>query len=130
MSNPGGDQENQIQDDLASYKPSLVYSRRLRNPHPYLLSNLEIRPDTETMEDDGDVEMMTSNRFNDLDIPIALRKMVKSCTKHPISNYLGYSNLSPQFKAFIASIDDIVIPRNIYHTLQDEKWKTTVMDDM
>ena len=55
---------------------------------------------------------------------------MRSCTKHPISNYLGYSHLSPQFKTFTISIDDIVIPRDTYHELQDEKWKAVVMDEM
>ncbi|KAL0560616.1 hypothetical protein IC582_001025 [Cucumis melo] len=35
-----------------------------------------------------------------LDIPIALRKGTRSCTKHPICNYVSYDNLSPQFRAF------------------------------
>ena len=29
------------------------------------------------------------------DIPIALRKGTRSCTKHPICNYVSYENLSP-----------------------------------
>jgi len=82
------------------------------------------------MEDDGDVEKMTFNIFDDLDIPIALRKEVRSCTKHPISNYLGYLNLSHQLKAFTVSIDDVMILRDIYHALQNKKWKTAVMDEM
>ena len=30
-----------------------------------------------------------------LDILIALRKDTRSCTKHPICNYISYNNLSP-----------------------------------
>ncbi|KAL0557270.1 hypothetical protein IC582_005796 [Cucumis melo] len=40
-----------------------------------------------------------------LDIPIALRKDTRSCTKHLICNYVSYDNLSPQFRAFTASLD-------------------------
>ena len=36
-----------------------------------------------------------------IDLPIVLRKGTRSCTKHSISNYVSYENLSPQFKAFI-----------------------------
>ena len=43
---------------------------------------------------------------------------------------MGHSKLSPPFRAFTTSIDDIVIPKDIYHVLQDEKWKATVMDEM
>ena len=31
---------------------------------------------------------------NDLDMPIALRKGVRSCTQHPISNFISYNKLS------------------------------------
>ena len=30
-----------------------------------------------------------------LDIPIVLRKGIKSCTKHSVCNYVSYKNLSP-----------------------------------
>ena len=38
--------------------------------------------------------------FSDLEIPIAHRKGIRSCTMHPISNYVSYQKLSPSFKAF------------------------------
>lgn len=53
------------------------------------------------------------NKENDLGIPIALRNGVRSCTKHPISNFLGYSKLSPQFRSFTISLDSVAIPRDI-----------------
>ncbi|KAA0052320.1 reverse transcriptase [Cucumis melo var. makuwa] len=64
-----------------------------------------------------------------LDIPIALRKGTKSCTKHPIYNYVSYDNLSLQFRAFIASLDSIIIPKNIYTALECPEWKNAVMED-
>ena len=37
-----------------------------------------------------------SNLYNpSLDLPIALRKTTRSCTKHSISNYASHENLSP-----------------------------------
>ena len=36
----------------------------------------------------------------DLDIPIALRKGTRTCTKYPISKYLSYKKLSKTHKAF------------------------------
>ena len=55
---------------------------------------------------------------------------MRSCIKHPIANYVGYSKLSPQFKAFTASIDELEIPKDIHHALQNEKWKEAVMNEM
>ena len=43
---------------------------------------------------------------------------------------MGYSKLSSQFKTFTISIDNIVIPKDIYHALEDEKWKAIIMDEM
>ena len=53
-----------------------------------------------------------------LNIPIALRKCTRSCTKHLICNYVSYDNLSPQFRAFTASLDSTIIPKNIYIALE------------
>ena len=39
------------------------------------------------------------------DILIAIRKGTRSCTKHPICNYVSYDNLSLRFRAFTASLD-------------------------
>ncbi|KAA0035929.1 Cysteine-rich RLK (RECEPTOR-like protein kinase) 8 [Cucumis melo var. makuwa] len=65
-----------------------------------------------------------------LDIPIALRKGTRSCTKHPICNYVSYDNLSPQFRAFTANLDFTVIPKNIYTALECPEWKNAVMEEM
>ncbi|KAA0025288.1 Cysteine-rich RLK (receptor-like protein kinase) 8 [Cucumis melo var. makuwa] len=65
-----------------------------------------------------------------LDIPIALRKGTRSCTKHPICNYVSYDNLSPQFRAFTANIDSTIIPKNIYTALECPEWKNAVMEEM
>ncbi|KAA0040884.1 Beta-galactosidase [Cucumis melo var. makuwa] len=65
-----------------------------------------------------------------LDLPIALRKGTRSCTKHPISNYVSYENLSPQFRAFTASLDSTTIPKNIYIALECPEWKNVLMEEM
>ncbi|TYK09333.1 reverse transcriptase [Cucumis melo var. makuwa] len=40
-----------------------------------------------------------------LDIPVALRKSIKSYTKHSICNYVSHKNLSPQFRDFTAGLN-------------------------
>ena len=49
----------------------------------------------------------------DLDLPIALRKGTRACTKHPTTKYISYSNLSDNYRAFTTNISKLVIPRNI-----------------
>ncbi|TYK16799.1 reverse transcriptase [Cucumis melo var. makuwa] len=65
-----------------------------------------------------------------LDLPIALRKGTRSYTKHSISNYMSYENLSLQFRAFTASLDSTIIPKNIHIGLECPKWKNVVMEEM
>ena len=43
---------------------------------------------------------------------------------------MGYTKLSPKFKAFTESVDDEAIPKDIYSALQEEKWRKAVMEEM
>ena len=49
----------------------------------------------------------------DLDAPIAIRKGVRSCTKHPISNFVSYTRLSPNYRAYISKISSLSIPNHV-----------------
>ncbi|KAG6762590.1 hypothetical protein POTOM_033100 [Populus tomentosa] len=42
----------------------------------------------------------TASVIDDSNIPIALRKGVRSCTSHPISKFVSYEGLSPTYHAF------------------------------
>ena len=53
----------------------------------------------------------------DLRMPIALRKSVKSCTHHPISKFISYSNLSLSLHDFTSSLSSVLIPRSIEEVL-------------
>ena len=44
---------------------------------------------------------------------IALRKGVRSCTQHPISNFISYDRLSSKYHAFVTNLSNIEIPRSI-----------------
>ncbi|KAA0035768.1 reverse transcriptase [Cucumis melo var. makuwa] len=50
--------------------------------------------------------------------------------RHSISNYGSYENLSPQFRAFTASLDSTTIPKNIHIALECLEWKNAVMEEM
>lgn len=56
--------------------------------------------------------------LTDLDMPIALRKGVRSCTQHPIGTHISYNKLSQGYKAFVTSLDNIQIPNDIQEALQ------------
>ncbi|RVW35272.1 Retrovirus-related Pol polyprotein from transposon TNT 1-94 [Vitis vinifera] len=75
-------------------------------------------------------DLNSSNDLDDLDQPIALRKGVRSCTQHPISNHVTYGKLSQNFQAFITSLEDDRIPSNIQEALQQPEWKTAVQEEI
>lgn len=94
-------------DKSGSMKPPLqTYCRRPKAPQHDQSLNQEA----------------VSAKNNDLELPIAMRKGVRSCTKHPISNFLTCTKLSSSFKAFTAKIDDVKVPKNIHEALTDPKW--------
>ena len=51
--------------------------------------------------------------FENLYLPIALRKGVRSCTMHPISHFVSYKGLSSPFRAFTTNISYVEILRFI-----------------
>ena len=65
-----------------------------------------------------------------LDIPIALRKYTRSCTKYPICNYVSCDSLSLPFRGFTANLDSTVILKNIHTALECPEWKISVMEEM
>lgn len=47
--------------------------------------------------------------IDDSDLPIAHRKGVRGCTKHPIERYVAYGKLSPSYKAFVTNLDNVKV---------------------
>lgn len=68
--------------------------------------------------------------YPDLDLPIAIRKPIRSCTKYPLSNYVSYSKLSSSFAAFTSKLSTVEIPKNIQEALKIPKWKEAVLEEM
>ncbi|KAG6520064.1 hypothetical protein ZIOFF_017094 [Zingiber officinale] len=60
------------------------------------------------------VEPTAPLNMNELDLPVAVRKGVRSCTQHPISNHVSYSRLSPLYHAFVSQLSNHAIPSSYY----------------
>ena len=67
---------------------------------------------------------------HDLNLPIALRKGTRACTKHPMAKYISYDTLFENYRAFTTNISKLVIPRNIQETLDEPSWKLAVFEEM
>ncbi|RVW35073.1 Retrovirus-related Pol polyprotein from transposon TNT 1-94 [Vitis vinifera] len=77
---------------------------------------------------DGTVDSELENDI--LNMPIAWRKRVRSCTQHPIGNFISYDKLSPTFRAFTSSITEIQVPQNIQEAFKYPKWKAAVDEEV
>ncbi|CAN1152027.1 Retrovirus-related Pol polyprotein from transposon TNT 1-94, partial [Linum perenne] len=101
----------------------LVYRRRQRtgaDPDPASsLQNDQLI--TETADSAGDT---------DLDIPIAIRKGVRDCTKHSIDRHVGYGGLSSNYQGFVTSLDSVEIPSTVQDALKHPKWRQAVIDEL
>jgi hypothetical protein len=75
-------------------------------------------------------ECSSSDPTNDLDVPIALRKGTRSCTKHPISNFVSYDSLSPSYRAFVLSVSSVSIPQDWREAYQEPVWRAAMVDEM
>lgn len=62
--------------------------------------------------------------------PIATRKGIRECTKHPLRKFVSYVVLSPQFNAFTSVLDSNHLPKDIYEALDNPVWNTAVQDEM
>ena len=56
--------------------------------------------------------------LSDLDVPIAFRKGIKSCTQHPMSNFMSYKNLSSSMVAFTSQLSSVEILKNVENALK------------
>ena len=68
--------------------------------------------------------------LSDLDIPIAIRKGVRNCTKYPIAKYLSYQRLSEKYRAFTSNAPYLFIPRTIQEALGHSEWRSVVQKGM
>ena len=69
----------------------------------------------------GNSKSIHTNTSN-LDMPIALRKGVRTCTQHPIEKYMSYGKLSQGYKAFVPLLDSTHVQRNIQEAFQHPEW--------
>ena len=87
-------------------------------------SNPSKIPGSNASDSDGTVDSELENDI--LNMPIACRKGVRSCTQHPIGNFISYDKLSPTFRAFTSNIIEIQVPQNIQEAFKYPKWKVVV----
>ena len=91
-------------------------------------SNPSKIPGSNAPNSDGTVDSELENDTHNM--PIAWRKGVRSCTQHPIGNFISYDKLSPTFRAFTSNITEIQVPRDIQEAFKYPKWKAAVDEEV
>ena len=99
-----------------------VYSRRPRHVQP---SSDALVP-TASSSSKSEV----SPPSTDLDVPIAHRKGTRSCTQHPITNFVSYSGLSASLRASLLTIETHSTPKSVAEALSSPGWKTAMEDEL
>ena len=66
----------------------------------------------------------------DLHFPIAVKKGIRSCTQHPIANFISYHRLSPKHKSFLSSLDFMDVLKSVEEAVQNENWIHTMQEEM
>ncbi|KAG6508184.1 hypothetical protein ZIOFF_033555 [Zingiber officinale] len=101
----------------AQSSPDIItYKRQRRKQEPTidrLVESDALAPDP-VKQLSSSVESTAPLNMNELNLPVAVRKGVRSCTQHPISNYVSYSRLSPSYHAFVSQLSNHAIPSPYY----------------
>jgi hypothetical protein len=50
--------------------------------------------------------------------------------EHDISNYVSYASLSPAYRAFVTSLQSVVIPKDWKEANHDPKWQEAMLEEL
>ena len=120
-------------DRNVAEKKLQIYVRKNDRPKEKVLPSLhneEFEPRTEPDVFESSGKNPSNPKIDDLDLPIASRKGVRSCIKHHMSNYVSYNKLSPTFLAFTSQLSSVEIPKNVQEALRVPEWKKAIEEEM
>ena len=132
----------EVQQTLDSTHSPLRYSRRkkksqseqVQSSEPVINEEFEIAPEnTEVPSSPSIIHGDSLVSTDDSDLPIALRKGVRSCSKrplYPLSSFLSYDKLSSNHKAFLTNLQSIPIPKTLNEALADDNWVKAMKVEM
>ena len=105
-----------------------VYTRRTQEVPPEQSQQSQSLPTSSpekisTSEPVPDPQLSPPEANQSLELPIAQRKGIRSCTSHPTQRYISYSNLSTKYRACVTALDKISIPGSIYEAMKVPQWK-------
>ena len=69
----------------------------------------------------------------DHDLPIALRKGTRECTKgplYPLSHFVSLQRFSLNYKSFLSTLSTMSIPNSLSKTLSKREWRLAMESEM
>ena len=69
----------------------------------------------------------------DHDLPIALRKGTRECTKkplYPLSHFVSFQKFSSKHKSFLSTLNTISIPNSLSEALSKKEWRLAMKAEM
>ena len=135
-------QEENSQIDLFQNKDvSKVYTRRKFRSS---IEATEVAPSAPVHESNQEIIDVSSSSEVEAepssdDLPIALRKGTRTSAgmppqrygfEHDISNYVSYASLSPAYRAFVASLQSVKIPKDWREAKNDPKWHEAMREEL
>ena len=94
------------------------------------IQNQEFKPREEHVVSESLSKNSSNPKFDDLDLLIASRKGMCSCTKFLMSNYVSYDKLSPNFLTFTSQLSSVEISKNVQEALRVTEWKKAIEEEM
>ena len=64
---------------------------------------------------------------------IAVSKGVRNCTQtkpYPVSNYVSYTRMSPEYNRVIQTLMTISVPKNVQEAISSNEWKIAMDEEM
>ncbi|CAL5350327.1 unnamed protein product [Camellia sinensis] len=118
-----------LEPTVTKNKDGHVYVRDDRKPVNWIQGTVSATPLPSPASDES-LGNFESRESIDLDVPIAKRKGVRSCTQHPISQFVSYSHLSSSYRAFVSNISSVSIPNHFQDALAISEWKLAMIEEM
>lgn len=143
--------ENQVTTEgdstLDTTEKVLVYSRkRALNPEPRHIQESNLNPVNDVTSEtepsffqesipDVVTEAITEPvpESSDIDLPIAIQKGTRECTKcplYPLSHYVSFEEFSSSHKSFLVSLNTISVPKPLRKALYNEEWRNAMRVEM
>ena len=94
----------------------LHYPESTNPPRNALINSLpHVQPTSSSSSESTNLEheSCSNSEVDDSNLPIVIRKGVRSCTQHPLSKYISYENLSLVFRAFTSQLSCMEIPNTV-----------------